>query len=312
MLKDFVSQTRVYPNTKTSYRDIDGLLRFHWDILTICNYHCEYCYRRAEPGWGKILKTEKILSIIKTIDTLNNPFEMIYLGGEPTLHPGFEKILMETYNSKNIYSFAVITNLNDIKPRHIELYKKINDKLIINATFHPSQCDINKFKENLLKLNEVSTICVNNMLISPEYKQKTYDITDFMIKNNISFTDNIPFKANIYSANDSHNFMDESHEYKQFIKEYITNFNLFKNLIFNFKDKKEIMSDAECFLKGYNNLEGVLCENNNFQISIDGEISQMCTDTPLKIEDIASFNICIKCPKKTCVCQGLLSGRKYV
>ncbi len=307
MLKNFVEQTRAYSKAKVSYKDVENLLRFHFDILTICNYHCEYCYRRAEPGWGKILDLQKISAIIKDIDLLDKPFEVVYLGGEPTLHPNFEKILSLTYETKNLYSFAIITNLKTLKPNHLKLYEKMNNKLIVNVTFHPSQCNIEMFKKNLLELSKAVSVSVNVMLVSPNYKNEIFDIAEFMIKNNIPFTDNVPFEPLGASR-----FKNYSESYKNFLKDYTNNFKLFKNLIFKFKNRTEYLSDAECFLKGYNSLKGVCCENNNFQISIDGDISQMCTDRRLKIEELANFNCVVKCPKENCVCQGLLSKRKYV
>lgn len=307
MLENFIEQTRTYPRGKVSYKDIENLLRFHFDILTICNYHCEYCYRRAEPGWGKILDLQKISAIIKNIDLLSKPFEVVYLGGEPTLHPNFEKILSLTYETKNLYSFAIITNLKTLKPNHLKLYEKMNDKLIVNTTFHPTQCDIESFKKNLLELSKAVPVSVNVMLVSPNYKKEIFDIVEFMIKNNIPFTDNVPFEPLGASR-----FKNYSESYKNFLKDYTNNFKLFKNLIFKFNDRTEYLSDAECFLRGYNSLKGVYCENNNFQISIDGIMSQMCIDKPLQINDLSKFDCVVKCPKENCVCQGLLSRRKYV
>ena len=77
---------------------LDGTKRFHWDIITMCNYQCEYCYSRAsDHQWNRITRLSQIDTVISNMKLVEYPLEVIVLGGEPTLHPKYFYIMDEIY-----------------------------------------------------------------------------------------------------------------------------------------------------------------------------------------------------------------------
>jgi len=43
--------------------ELPDTLKFHWNLLFMCNYHCSFCYAR-EQEWNRLLKPDKIDSVI--------------------------------------------------------------------------------------------------------------------------------------------------------------------------------------------------------------------------------------------------------
>ena len=72
-------------------------LYVHWDITTVCNFKCSYCYARRsylpKNEWMKTIDFSKMQLVIKALEKSTLPVFLGLLGGEPTLHPRFFEIL---------------------------------------------------------------------------------------------------------------------------------------------------------------------------------------------------------------------------
>ena len=94
-------------------------------ITTKCNMRCDHCCFSCEPGKGENMSRKVWKQVLATVDD-----EYITLGGgEPTCHPDFERILMESIGQ--YYSVCVITNGKNIK--RALLLAKLAQKRVVDA-----------------------------------------------------------------------------------------------------------------------------------------------------------------------------------
>ena len=299
------------------YRNKDAI-RFHWDIITHCNFECPYCYARAEEGnWFKISSMDIINKVISKFKKIEKPLEIIILGGEPTLHPKYFQILDKVYdlNKDKDLEFGIISNGFSKayqKEDFLENHLKYKDIFNFNITFHPSQHNQETqkiFKENLLRINKDFLLNVNIILDTPKNNDKIIDILDFLIQNDIGFYYNIPFEAN---ANYVKHF-DTSQEYLDWLKN-INQYKSQKELFFSdeLEYKNIICNDIDVVLKDLQDFKGWVCKNNNFEIKAGSlDFIRMCTSGNEKysVQEVNNIEDMI-CPLNKCLCQGLLSNEK--
>lgn len=79
----------------------NSYIKIDWNILTICNFKCSYCYARKSEQWNKILSNKQIDHIIKIFKNSNHNFQISLMGGEPSLFPKISS-LVEKLNIPNI------------------------------------------------------------------------------------------------------------------------------------------------------------------------------------------------------------------
>ena len=80
---------------------------FH--ILTNCNLQCEHCYINKEQHGKKTLPLETIESWLQIFAEENRGANVVFLGGEPTLHPDLP-LAIKKANSLGYNSITVDTN----------------------------------------------------------------------------------------------------------------------------------------------------------------------------------------------------------
>ncbi len=96
------------PNSRTvNFRRAERNVFFH--ILTKCNLSCSHCYiNRAQHG-GETLPRETVIDWLKLFHDPGKETNVIFLGGEPTLHPDLAD-LVKTANRIGYHSVTVDTN----------------------------------------------------------------------------------------------------------------------------------------------------------------------------------------------------------
>jgi MoaA/NifB/PqqE/SkfB family radical SAM enzyme len=89
-----------------------------FDLTWACNYHCSFCYnprgnsKLGHPPWAT---TKTILHKLAEWGVK----EVLYLGGEPTLHPKFDDVI--ELGSRLGLSQRVVTNASRIRERRAQL-----------------------------------------------------------------------------------------------------------------------------------------------------------------------------------------------
>lgn len=95
-------------------------IKVEWNLGKRCNYDCSYCPSEIHDNFSKHTDIEILLITIDYLKTLNKPIRLSFTGGEPCVHPKFEKLI--TYaKEKEIQWISVTTN----GTRPYEFYKNL-------------------------------------------------------------------------------------------------------------------------------------------------------------------------------------------
>jgi len=270
--------------------------RLHWDIITICDMNCPYCYARKQLEWNRISRKESIDEILRKLKKVEEPLEVVLLGGEPSFSPHYFYILDEL--EKFALSTACISNAGGkVNDEWIHKHKKYNN-FYFNFTFHPTETDINVFKNNVMTASKYNLL-VNVMLLGPKYNTSITEILDFCKEHKVGVAANIPFDP---SGMDS--YMIKNDKYREWIagmKPYFKEY-----LYFESENETRTLHDIDVYLEDLNRFKGWQCLNNNY--CVDGtsttEITRMCDKTQTEGKYMT-------CKLNACVCQGLLSNEKF-
>lgn len=278
-------------------------IRFHWDIITLCNYNCNYCYARADSSsWNKMLKMSEVDDILERLNSIPEDIELIILGGEPSLSPYYFHIL-DNLNNSNLQSIATITNgsapvswiLEHLKYPHVTFY----------ITYHPGEVSFEELASKLKFIKETGLKLVLSIMLIPKYKKEIEEAVEYCLQQDIHIKANIPFSP-IDTAKVAYN----TDSYKQWLNMYTDKFEKYL-YFYNAEGDEYIYNDIEVFLNNYNNFKGWTCFNNNVDINItDRKVKRLCSEEIVDIKDISTVIKPMKCPLDKCNCQGLLSNEK--
>lgn len=290
---------------------LDCTKRFHWDIITLCNYKCEYCYARAETyKWGKITNKNIIDEVLRKLSLVNGDIEMIILGGEPTLHPNYFYIFDRLFDmGDKVRVMGNITNGSFKNPEVvISKHLKYINNFHWNVTFHPSQIkDFDEFKRVVSIIKDYGfKININIMFDNPVYKEVTDDMLQFCIDGGFRFYFNVVFD------HDSVTYIHYDEEYKDWLRETTLKYGLVKELEY-YNDGVMVgkYDDIDVYLNGLSDFKGWKCRNNNYQISVSSsDIHRFCSWDSLTIDELNNIDDYMVCPLQQCTCQGKLTNEK--
>lgn len=271
--------------------------RLHWDIITICNLNCSYCYARKNEKWNVLPTKQKIDVILNKIKQIDKNVEIILLGGEPTLHPLYFYILDQLSDLSNVVSISIISNAQTkFTQDWIDRHQNIKN-FFFNVTFHPTESNIDQFLTVVDRLNPQQSI-VNVLMYGPQADQQIKTVIDHCVNSKKTVRANVPFHP-VYTEK----YLTESQKYKSWLQQYSDFFERY--LYFKLKNNDVyVLNDIDVYINNLNNFQGWQCLNNNWSCSADSvEFTRMC-----KSSGNESF---VKCKLQKCSCQGLLSVQKY-
>ena len=279
-------------------------INVHWDVLTICQLECSYCYARNEYGekWGQLGSRAIADAVLTALERSSLSFNLGLLGGEPTLSPHYFYILdrcstMEKYN--RVY---VVTNAERDLTTHPE-YKG----LAFLFSYHPADCtDVNKFLRNLKFVHEKGwQVKVNVML---HHGKQFWPL----IKDMINKCDEMGVKVHphfIYGKN--------VHTLFHYRKDFWEYFSFLKDREQELVYDTDLKNDYEIFNERLTNFYGWDCYNNNYEIDVYGKVIKFCLDeSRISLLDNPDFfknitkTVPMVCPHKACNCDGLLKQLK--
>src|SRR5687768_16946193 len=78
-----------------------------FELTNVCNFSCIHCIRE-EPEDGSFLSLELVEKVLTEVQPYHNVNNIAFTGGEPTIHPDFEKIVQRVTNYG--YKFGFVTN----------------------------------------------------------------------------------------------------------------------------------------------------------------------------------------------------------
>lgn len=274
-------------------------LYIHWDLHTKCQLNCSYCYAKdwysKQSKWQQKTSESTLNYIIHCISLSKLPVFLGLLGGEPTITENFDKLI---YNIQE-----KILSKNDLNRLYITtnciLYKQLpNDaKIRVLCSYHPEFHYTDKFVANVLKYAKNHKVRINLMLI-PQYKDDI--LTVYRALQNFDIHPHFVYQNHRESL--IYDCFDDFKELAKVHKEFEYN--------------GELCSDFELFEQSKNCFYNWNCYNNNYEISIDGIVKNLCKNTGVSLLENPRFFErigCVEpmvCSHKFCNCDGLLKCLK--
>lgn len=289
-------------------------LYIHWDITTVCEYKCSYCYamKQYENNWMKTGPWKKQLVVIEELKKSHLPIFLGLLGGEPTSHHRYFELLDkidETLHHKDSRLY-ITTNGN----KDVSFYNKHKDSLgkyYVLWSWHPEYMNEQTSKDYIEKIKVMKEKGYKNKInIMLHPKKEYWEITKLFIHqcNKLGIEVHPHF---IYK--DQHSFIKYSKDFYEsfnFLKDFDN-----KEFVFTDSNKQEsFKTDIEIFENKDNMFKGWKCWNNNYEIGLDCSIQQFCFEDPHPIpfnyfKNLKEVTPKI-CPFDYCSCDGLLKIKK--
>jgi len=177
------------------YRDTFNV---SWLLGRYCNYNCSYCWPYARSDE----KDHRPLSLlISTMDKIKlqarengfNSFHFSFSGGEPTLHPGYLKLL-EHYSKdlKNV-NFQSCHMTSNLSPgiswfkKYIEATKNLH-RVSITGSWHREYGVKEQFRDKILFLQENDIHVTINIVMVPEWFDDYFKEALFFHESGINVT----------------------------------------------------------------------------------------------------------------------------
>jgi MoaA/NifB/PqqE/SkfB family radical SAM enzyme len=116
-----------------------------WTIGNSCVYKCSYCPKALHDGSNPYHNIDLVLAMFNKLpkDTI-----VLLMGGEPTYHPDFERIMLEKPDHIRIDMLT-----NGAKP--LAFWQKLSNKFSkLTFTFHPEFANVERFTENALEASK--------------------------------------------------------------------------------------------------------------------------------------------------------------
>ena len=271
-------------------------IKFHWNLLYICNYKCSFCYARSE-SWNEISTKQDINLVINFLSKVNHKFEIYLLGGEPSIYLHLDYVLTELRKIPNLDKITVFSNGKKlIKPK---LLKYIDN---IYLSFYPFATTNSDFYNSLLYYKQYCN-AFTTFLFDNKYQEQHLDYINFCIKNNIEFYGNFIFNKDKVIINNKKEFND----YLDLIYKYLDKNLCYDNLKFN---------EIDSYRLKLNRFKDWYCDNKIFDITVKFEntVEQFCSKKKFNLTQLNTYiseNKLYKCELEQCVCPARNNCCKY-
>ncbi len=279
-------------------------INVHWDLLTVCQLNCTYCYARNEYGekWGQLGSLKIVDTVIDALDRSTLPFNLGLLGGEPTLSPHYRYILDRLNELEKFRWVYVVTNGERDLTTHPE-YKRA----AFLFSYHPADCtDRDRFIANVKHFKERGYKVKVNVMLHPDKRvwplvKEMFEICEAMdVKTHPHFI----YGKNVHTL---FHYRKDFWEYFDFLKGHP------RELLYD----NDLKNDFEIFAEKLTNFQGWNCYNNNYEIDVYGHVIKFCLDqkrldlaqNPDFFKDITQ-TVPMVCPHSACNCDGLLKQLK--
>lgn len=273
-------------------------LHFEWFFTDWCNYACSYC--SAATMMSEAFSKEDSPSIYKLtlsrLLMLDTPFNVELLGGEPTLHPNIEEVLLTLNQTELCTKIEVVTNLS----RSLSFFESLNkpelNKTTILASYHPEY-----FKESFVekcvavtKMEHLDFMVNVNLFDKPDTWQDTIRFINELKDNNVNYGFNFLNPTPTYNPNYTKEFFKLFEPYLETRQK--------NDFPYEFTDGTiTTLSESQIIEHGYNRFNGYKCYPTMYRIMNDGVIKNICTNKVVSItmKDMFKQEIC---PRNFCDC----------
>lgn len=177
------------------YRD---LFCVSWLLGRYCNYNCSYCWPYARSDEKDHRPTELVISTLDEIKRQArergfNSFHFSFSGGEPTLHPGYLKVLEHYASDAGNSNYQSCHMTSNISPGigWFKKYVKVTENLhrvSVTASFHREFAKKEAFADKLVFLQENDVHVTINSVMVPELFEATWDDMMYFHERGINVT----------------------------------------------------------------------------------------------------------------------------
>lgn len=288
--------------------------RLHWDINTYCDKDCFYCYARAQLVWNRMSTKTTLDNILQQLSEIEQPLDVVLLGGEPSLHPLYFYVLDQLEQLDNLQSSAVLSNGGrKVNAEWVDKHSGYKN-FWFNYTFHAADTDDihGGFLDKVIYTrSKTDNVIVNVMMLGPKWDEQIDEVVKVCRDHDITMRANVLFKPKTCDG-----YMIENKKYREWISKYADRFDRYLYFSERTLERNKIdiqsaesadgtFNDVEVYLNGLNKFKGWKCLNNNYAVegSNNTKITRMC--------DPSQTGEYMICPLERCVCQGLLTNEKY-
>ena len=165
-------------------------MKWHSEVLipfiTLrCNFKCRYCITRFSPDFDFSYKELPGEKWVEFINAQENVKDVIFNGGEPTLHQDFSSMIN---NLREFRLIAIGTNYSSMATRAL-LKLTPREYIIIDGTFHPHFISHHDISQNLLRLQAAGFRVRVHVLDYPGFTGRPPSfVHDFKLQGIVSFT----------------------------------------------------------------------------------------------------------------------------
>jgi len=279
-------------------------INVHWDVLTICQLNCSYCYARNEYAekWGKLGSRQIADGVLDALNNSSLPFNLGLLGGEPTLSPHYYYILDRISAMEKFNKVYVVTNGEKDFTKHPDY-----EKIAFLFSYHPADCtDRDRFFTNVKLMKDRGyKVKVNVMLHhGKQYWPLIKEMFEMCAAAGVRTHPHFIYGKNVHTL---FNYRKDFWDYFSFLKDHE------RELVYD----NELKNDYEIFSEKLTNFNGWSCYNNNYEVDVNGRVIKFCLnhertsllDNPNFFKDITK-TVPMICPHKACNCDGLLKQLK--
>lgn len=161
------------------------LFAVSWLLGRFCNYKCSYCWPYARSDKKDHRPTELVLSTLDEIKRQArergfNSFHFSFSGGEPTMHPGYLKILEHYTRDTANCNYQSVHMTSNLSPgiawfqRYVDATAGLH-RVSVTASFHKEFAVREKFVEKLIFLQKNDVQVTINMVMGPERFDALWD-----------------------------------------------------------------------------------------------------------------------------------------
>lgn len=279
-------------------------INVHWDVLTLCQLKCSYCYARNEYGekWGQPGSKQVADAVLEALNRSTLPFNLGLLGGEPTISPNYYYILDRISAMEKFNKVYVVTNGEKDLSTHPHY-----EKIAFLFSYHPADCtDRDRFIANVKLFKDRGYKVKVNVMLHHDKNQwpkikEMFEICNAMgVKTHPHFI----YGKNVHTL---FHYRKAFWEYFEFLKDFP------KELVYD----NDMFNDYEIFKNKLTDFYGWDCYNNNYEVDVYGKVIKFCLhnsrtsliENPDFFKDITK-TIPMTCPHSACNCDGLLKQLK--
>ena len=292
-------------------------LYVHWDVNSLCNYNCSYCYAKNltyVDDWGSEPSFSTQQLIIHAIRRSTLPVFLGLLGGEPTIDPNYEKLVELSHDAISTHPdgrLYVTTNGS----RSIDWWKghrEFQNMYFLWSIHFEHVTNFDAYVDKIKVMIDKGFRNKVNVMLNPD--SGTWDDT-IKVLDLLKSVDAEVHPHFLYNGGDVHDLYEYSDEFYQrfdFLKDYPKYFE------YNIDGKTTIYNDYEVFVNGLTDFKGWTCFNNNYEIDMYGAVNRFCFNEHADLTtDFNYFNHITEitpdiCPHVSCNCDALLKIYKEI